>query len=90
MATESKRARTARMHREYAALCELIPVVECQLDFDSPFQLLVATVLSAQTTDKRVNQVTPSSSPHMVHRRSSPPQTSRMWSASSARWASTA
>ena len=59
MATESKRARTARMHREYAALCELIPVVECQLDFDSPFQLLVATVLSAQTTDKRVNQVTP-------------------------------
>lgn len=37
MATESKRARTARMHREYAALCELIPVVECQLDFDSPF-----------------------------------------------------
>ncbi|KFI77796.1 EndoIII-related endonuclease [Bifidobacterium pseudolongum subsp. pseudolongum] len=59
MATESKRARTARMHREYAALCELIPVVECQLDFGSPFQLLVATVLSAQTTDKRVNQVTP-------------------------------
>ncbi|MGH9077454.1 MAG: endonuclease III [Acidimicrobiales bacterium] len=31
----------------------------CELDFDGPFQLLVATVLSAQTTDARVNQVTP-------------------------------
>jgi endonuclease-3 len=31
----------------------------CELDFDTPFQLLVATVLSAQTTDIRVNMVTP-------------------------------
>jgi endonuclease-3 len=31
----------------------------CALDFQSPFQLLVATVLSAQTTDERVNMVTP-------------------------------
>ncbi len=31
----------------------------CELDFATPFQLLVATVLSAQTTDERVNQVTP-------------------------------
>lgn len=31
----------------------------CELDFGDPFQLLVATVLSAQTTDQRVNQVTP-------------------------------
>ncbi len=31
----------------------------CELDFADPFQLLVATVLSAQTTDARVNQVTP-------------------------------
>ncbi|MGH9056537.1 MAG: endonuclease III [Acidimicrobiales bacterium] len=31
----------------------------CELDFTNPFQLLVATVLSAQTTDDRVNQVTP-------------------------------
>jgi endonuclease-3 len=31
----------------------------CELDFDTPFQLLVATVLSAQTTDERVNSVTP-------------------------------
>ena len=32
----------------------------CELDFETPFQLLVATVLSAQTTDVRVNSVTPS------------------------------
>jgi endonuclease III len=31
----------------------------CELDFETPFQLLIATVLSAQTTDDRVNQVTP-------------------------------
>jgi endonuclease-3 len=31
----------------------------CELDFDSPFQLAVATILSAQTTDARVNMVTP-------------------------------
>jgi endonuclease-3 len=31
----------------------------CELDHDSPFQLLVATILSAQTTDARVNTVTP-------------------------------
>jgi endonuclease-3 len=31
----------------------------CELDFESPFQLVVATVLSAQTTDERVNSVTP-------------------------------
>ncbi|MDO5068056.1 MAG: endonuclease III [Propionibacteriaceae bacterium] len=35
------------------------PDAHCELIHDSPFQLLVATVLSAQTTDARVNQVTP-------------------------------
>ena len=35
------------------------PDARCELDFGTPFQLLVATVLSAQTTDKRVNAVTP-------------------------------
>lgn len=35
------------------------PDAHCELDFASPFQLLVATVLSAQCTDVRVNQVTP-------------------------------
>lgn len=59
MPRESKRARLRRMHDEYAILCRVIPEPACALDFDSPFQLLVATVLSAQTTDKRVNTVTP-------------------------------
>ncbi len=40
-------------------LAETYPNAKCELDFETPFQLLVATVLSAQTTDIRVNQVTP-------------------------------
>ncbi|MCH9277054.1 endonuclease III [Bifidobacterium amazonense] len=59
MPRETKRARLERMHAEYALLCEEIPAPKCALDFSNPFQLLVATVLSAQTTDKRVNTVTP-------------------------------
>ena len=59
MVRESKAARVARMHDEYAILTELIPAPECALHFDTPLQLLVATVLSAQCTDKRVNMVTP-------------------------------
>jgi endonuclease-3 len=35
------------------------PDATCELDFDNPFELLVVTVLSAQTTDKRVNAVRP-------------------------------
>jgi endonuclease III len=37
-----------------------VPEAETELVFDSPFQLLVAVILSAQCTDKRVNQTTPS------------------------------
>ena len=37
----------------------LYPHVHCELDFTTPFELLVATILSAQCTDKRVNMVTP-------------------------------
>ena len=40
-------------------LKEHYPVVECALVHENPFQLLVATILSAQCTDKRVNMVTP-------------------------------
>ncbi len=40
-------------------LAETYPDAKCELDFDTPFQLLVATILSAQTTDRRVNAVTP-------------------------------
>ena len=40
-------------------LKSLFPEADCTLDHLNPFQLLVATVLSAQCTDKRVNQITP-------------------------------
>lgn len=40
-------------------LAETYPDARCELDFDDAFQLLVVTVLSAQTTDKRVNKVRP-------------------------------
>ncbi len=40
-------------------LQRLYPDVECELQHDGPFQLLCATILSAQCTDERVNQVTP-------------------------------
>ena len=49
-----RRART--MNR---ALAATYPTAHCELDFRSPLELLVATILSAQSTDKRVNLVTP-------------------------------
>jgi endonuclease-3 len=49
----------ARIAAILAALDELYPDAHCELDFRSPFQLLIATILSAQCTDKRVNMVTP-------------------------------
>lgn len=39
-------------------LKETYPDAKCELNYETPFQLLVATILSAQTTDKKVNQVT--------------------------------
>jgi len=48
--------RARRIHR---VLAERYPDARCELDFTTPFELLVATVLSAQCTDVRVNQVTP-------------------------------
>ncbi|MBB5103628.1 endonuclease III [Streptomyces spectabilis] len=45
-----------RINRE---LADVYPYAHPELDFENPFQLLVATVLSAQTTDLRVNQTTP-------------------------------
>jgi endonuclease III len=43
----------------FARLAATYPDARCSLDFETPFQLLVATILSAQCTDKRVNMVTP-------------------------------
>jgi endonuclease-3 len=40
-------------------LTKTYPNVRCELDFSNPLELTIATVLSAQCTDKRVNQVTP-------------------------------
>ncbi len=48
--------RARRINRELALL---YPDAHCELNFISPLELLVATILSAQTTDKRVNLVTP-------------------------------
>ena len=59
-----KRPRALSARREAAArilerLAALYPDAACSLNFANPFELLVATVLSAQTTDARVNAVTP-------------------------------
>jgi endonuclease-3 len=48
-----------RMARIFAALDQLFPHAECALQHANAFQLLVATILSAQCTDERVNKVTP-------------------------------
>jgi len=48
-----------RATRLYDVLAEAYPDAHCALDHDGPFQLLTATILSAQCTDKRVNMVTP-------------------------------
>ena len=56
---ESHLAMVRRARRINRELAELYPYAHPELDFENPFQLLVATVLSAQTTDLRVNQTTP-------------------------------
>jgi endonuclease III len=56
---ESPVALTRRARRIYRALVERYPYAHCELDFESPLQLLVATILSAQTTDVMVNKVSP-------------------------------
>ena len=56
---ESPVALTRRARRMHRALLERYPYAHCELDFQTPLQLLVATVLSAQTTDVMVNSVTP-------------------------------
>ena len=58
--TESPSDRRARLHRIIARLEREFPAARCALDHGSPLELLVATILSAQCTDARVNLVTPS------------------------------
>jgi endonuclease-3 len=59
MPRESKRARRGRAVRVYDLLAEAYPDAHCELDYADAYQLSVATILSAQTTDQRVNLVTP-------------------------------
>src|SRR5579871_2006486 len=49
----------ARVRSLLEGLEELYPDVDCELDRETPFQLVCATILSAQCTDERVNMVTP-------------------------------
>jgi len=56
---ESGRARRARAAEILARLRLAYPDSRIALDFESPLQLLVATVLAAQSTDKKINEVTP-------------------------------
>ena len=58
-AAQTRTALVRRARKIDRVLAETYPDARCELDFDSPFQLLVVTVLSAQTTDKRVNAVRP-------------------------------
>jgi endonuclease-3 len=56
---ESHAALVRRARRINRELADVYPYAHPELDFDNPFQLVIATVLSAQTTDLRVNQTTP-------------------------------
>jgi endonuclease III len=56
---ESRDAKRARARQIVRALKKAYPDAKIALDFSSPLELLVATILSAQCTDERVNMVTP-------------------------------
>jgi endonuclease III len=57
--TRKLSAKTQRTLEILIRLKRLYPDAQCSLDYETPVQLLVATILSAQCTDERVNQVTP-------------------------------
>ncbi len=58
MPRESNQAKAARARRIITGLRKTYPDAHCELDFSTPLELLVATILSAQCTDKQVNLVT--------------------------------
>ena len=58
MARESKVAKLARVPKLIAGLQKTYPDAHCELNYSNPLELLIATILSAQCTDKRVNLVT--------------------------------
>lgn len=55
----SRKANRDRAHEVLERLMRAYPDARCSLDFENPLQLLVATILSAQCTDERVNMTTP-------------------------------
>ncbi|MFW5733041.1 MAG: endonuclease III [Planctomycetota bacterium] len=59
MPRESKANKRKRAVEINDRLAKEYPGAECSLDYENPFQLLVATILAAQCTDARVNMVTP-------------------------------
>ncbi len=59
MSKASKTGLAARAARQIEILKKTYPDVHCELDYRTPLELLVATILSAQCTDVRVNRVTP-------------------------------
>src|SRR3989454_9057033 len=58
MARETTEAKVARVKKIIAALRKTYPDAHCELNYSNPLELLIATILSAQCTDKRVNLVT--------------------------------
>jgi endonuclease-3 len=58
-AAETPVGRKRRARKMARLLAETHPDAHCELDFETPLQLAVATILSAQCTDKKVNEVTP-------------------------------
>ena len=58
MPRETAEAKAARTRQIVAGLQKAYPEAHCELDFSNPLELLIATILSAQCTDKRVNLVT--------------------------------
>ncbi|BBX41348.1 endonuclease III [Mycobacterium simiae] len=58
-ASETRAALVRRARRMNRTLAQAFPEAHCELDFTTPLELTVATILSAQSTDKRVNLTTP-------------------------------
>ena len=58
MLRENNQTKAARLKRIIAALRKTYPGAHCELNYSNPLELLIATILSAQCTDKRVNVVT--------------------------------
>src|SRR6267143_5707569 len=58
MPRETAAAKAARLKKIIAGLQKTYPEAHCELNYSSPLELLIAVILSAQCTDKRVNLVT--------------------------------